>query len=273
MASGERVFGLLDIEPDVHDAPDAVELAHIEGRVRLENVWFEYVPGQPVLHDISFEVEPGRTLALVGHTGCGKTTIVSLLSRFYDVTRGRITIDGHDIRQLMQKSLHAQTGLILQENFLFNGTLMENLKYARPGMSDDEVMQICDWLGCHELFERLPQGYQTQVGERGENLSAGQRQLVSICRAMVADPRILMLDEATSSVDTQTELAIQHALEKLFKKRTCFIVAHRLSTVRRADMILVMDHGRIVERGSHEELLARGGLYAALHKQFMTVEP
>jgi ATP-binding cassette subfamily B protein len=273
MASGERVFGLLDIVPDIRDAPNAVDLPRIQGHVRFDHVSFEYVPGQPVLHDVSFEVQPGQTMALVGHTGCGKTTIVSLLNRFYDVKQGSITIDGHDLRSVTQQSLHSQTGIILQENFLFNGTLMENLKYARPDISDDEVKDVVRLLGCDELFEHLAQGYETQVGERGENLSAGQRQLVSICRAMVADPRLLMLDEATSSVDTQTELAIQHALEKLFEKRTCFIVAHRLSTVRRADQILVMDHGRVMERGTHEQLLAQGGLYAKLHKQFMTVEP
>jgi len=272
MASGERVFALLDIESKVRDAPDARELPRIDGHVRFDRVSFHYVEGQPVLKNVSFDVPAGTTLALVGHTGCGKTTIVSLLNRFYDVTGGAITIDGIDLRQVTQQSLHNQTGLILQENFLFDGTVMENLKYAKPDATDEHVYAICCQLGTHDIFSNLAHGYDTQVGERGENLSAGQRQLVSICRAMVADPRILMLDEATSSVDTQTELAIQYALEKLMERRTCFIVAHRLSTVRRAEQILVIEKGEIKERGTHDELLAHGGLYAALHKQFMKVE-
>lgn len=272
MASGERVFAMLDIDTKIQDAPEAKALPRIDGRVRFEHVHFHYVEGQSVLQDVDFEVPAGTTLALVGHTGCGKTTIVSLLNRFYDVTGGRITIDGYDLREITQQSLHNQTGLILQENFLFDGTVMENLKYAKPEAADEQVFHVCRQLGTHDLFGNLAHGYDTQVGERGENLSAGQRQLVSICRAMVADPRIVILDEATSSVDTQTELAIQYALEKLMERRTCFIVAHRLSTVRRADQILVMAKGEIKERGTHEELIAHGGLYAALHKQFMKVE-
>jgi len=269
MASGERVFALLDIQTRIQDAPDAVDLPRIDGHVRFDHVSFEYVPGQPVLKDISFEVPPGQTLALVGHTGCGKTTIISLLNRFYDVTAGSITIDGYDLRKITQQSLHNQTGLILQENFLFEGTVMQNLKYARPEVPDDDVIRTCQVLGCHEIFAALGHGYDTQVGERGENLSSGQRQLVSIARAMVANPRLLMLDEATSSVDTQTERAIQYALDRLVERRTCFIVAHRLSTVRKAHQILVIDHGRIIERGTHDELLALGGAYASLHAEFM----
>ena len=272
MASGERVFAMLDIDTKIQDAPDAVALPRIDGHVRFEHVQFHYVEGQPVLKDVDFEVPAGTTLALVGHTGCGKTTIVSLLNRFYDITGGRIAIDGYDLRSITQQSLHNQTGLILQENFLFDGTVMENLKYARPEAADEEVFHICRQLGTHDIFSNLAHGYDTQVGERGENLSAGQRQLVSISRAMAADPRIVMLDEATSSVDTQTELAIQYALEKLMERRTCFIVAHRLSTVRQAHQILVMEKGEIKERGTHESLIVHGGLYAALHKQFMKVE-
>jgi ABC-type multidrug transport system fused ATPase/permease subunit len=271
MASGERVFGLLDIAPRIHDAPEAVDLGRAAGHVSFDHVGFEYVPGRPVLHDISFEAPAATTVALVGHTGCGKTTIVSLLNRFYDVTTGAIRVDGHDVRQISQASLHCQTAVILQENFLFDGSVMDNLKYARPEVSDEQVMETTKLLGCHEIFEGLAQGYHTQVGERGEGLSAGQRQLVSIARAMIAEPRILVLDEATSSVDTRTELAIQYALERLLQRRTCFIVAHRLSTVRRADQIIVLDHGRIVERGKHGDLLARAGVYARLHKEFVTV--
>jgi ABC-type multidrug transport system fused ATPase/permease subunit len=269
MASGERVFALMDIQTRIQDAPDAVDLPRIDGRIRFDHVNFEYVPGQPVLKDISFEVQPGQTLALVGHTGCGKTTIVSLLNRFYDVTAGSITIDGHDLRKVTQQSLHNQTGLILQENFLFEGTVMQNLKYARPEIADEDVINTCRLLGCHEIFVALGHGYDTQVGERGENLSSGQRQLVSIARAMVADPRLLVLDEATSSVDTQTERAIQYALDRLVERRTCFVVAHRLSTVRKAHQILVIDRGRIVERGAHDQLVALGGAYAKLHAEFM----
>jgi ABC-type multidrug transport system fused ATPase/permease subunit len=272
MASGERLFALLDTETRINDAPDAVALPRIDGTVRFEHVDFEYVAGQPVLEDINFEVPSGSTVALVGHTGCGKTTIVSLLNRFYDVTGGAITLDGHDLREVTQQSLHDQTGLILQENFLFDGTVMQNLKYARPEATNDEVHRTCEQLGCHHIFEMLPHGYESQVGERGDNLSAGQRQLVSICRAMIANPRIVMLDEATSSVDTQTELAIQYAIERLMERRTCFIVAHRLSTVRRADQILVMSQGEIKERGTHDQLITLGGLYADLHEQFMKVE-
>ncbi len=272
MAAGERVFGLLDRQPQVGDAADAVDLGRIEGRIKFENVDFQYEKDTPVLKDISFEVAPGQTFALVGATGCGKTTIVSLLNRFYDVTGGRILVDGQDIRTVTAASLHSQTGLILQENFLFDGTVMDNIKHARPDTSDEDVETMCRTLGCHSIFERLVQGYRTQVGERGNNLSAGQRQLVSIARAMVASPRILMLDEATSSVDTRTELAIQYALERLIERRTSFVVAHRLSTVRRADQILVMDQGRIIERGAHAELVELGGKYAALHEEFMRVE-
>jgi len=272
MAAGERVFGLLERPSRIQDRPQAGELPRIEGRVRFDRVSFEYLPDTPVLEDISFEVQPATTVALVGPTGSGKTTIVSLVNRFYDVTAGSITIDGYDVRKVTQESLHNQTGLILQENFLFDGSVIENIKFARPETSDQEVVGLCEILGCHHIFQRLALGYQTQVGERGENLSAGQRQLVSIARAMVADPRILMLDEATSSVDTQTELAIQYALERLIERRTSFIVAHRLSTVRRADQILVLDRGRIVERGNHRQLLELGGVYATLHEEFMKIE-
>lgn len=272
MASGERVFSLLDATSQVRDKPDAIEPPKIRGDVKFENVSFEYLPGQRVLHDINFEVQAGQTIAFVGHTGCGKTTILSLLNRFYDVSEGRILIDGYDVRDLKQAEMQRQTGLILQENFLFNQTVMANLKYARPDASDEYVHNVCRQLGCDEIFSRLPQGYYTQVGERGDNLSAGQRQLVSICRAMVADPRILVMDEATSSVDTATEMAIQYALDRLFEQRTAFIVAHRLSTVRRADRILVMDAGRIIERGTHSQLVAMDGIYAKLHQQFMKVD-
>jgi len=270
MASGERVFALLDQKPSLEDAPDAVVLPRLRGHVVFDKVTFGYNPQLPVLHDISFEAQPGQMIALVGHTGCGKSSTISLLTRFYRPQKGRILIDGYDIQSVTDASLHKQMGLVLQTNFLFTGTVMENIRYVRPDASDEEVRQAARALGTHEAILQLQQGYQTQVGERGASMSLGQRQLICFTRAFLADPRLFMLDEATSAVDTETELLLQHSLEKLLAGRTTFVVAHRLSTIKKADCILVIDQGRIIERGTHGELLESKGKYAELYEQFVS---
>jgi ABC-type multidrug transport system fused ATPase/permease subunit len=271
-ASAERIFGLLDTEPQVKDRAGAEPMAAIRGHVVFESVWFRYdttPENQWVLRDVSFEAKPGETVALVGATGSGKTSIISLIMRFYEPQRGRIAIDGTDLFSATVESLHRQVGIVTQENFLFTGTVMENLKFGRPEASDDDVIEAAKTLGTHEMIMRFADGYQTKVSERGGNFSAGERQLLTFTRAMVARPRILILDEATSAVDTQTERTIQHALEQLFARRTCFVVAHRLSTVRNAHCIFVLSQGEIIERGTHDELLAKGGHYANLHAEFV----
>lgn len=273
-ASAERIFALLDTAPQVINKPGAAPLPSIRGHVVFDHVWFRYdtTPAETwVLKDIRFEARPGETVALVGHTGSGKTSIISLIARFYEPQRGRITIDGVDLQTATVESLHEQIGIVTQENFLFTGTVMENLKFGRPGATDEEVVAAARQLGTHEIIERFAEGYQTRVGERGGNFSAGERQLLSFTRAMVAQPRILILDEATSAVDARTEASIQRALEELFARRTSFVVAHRLSTVRHAHRILVLSHGEIVETGTHDQLLAKGGIYAGLHAEFVRV--
>jgi len=271
-ASAERIFQLVDTQPQVHNRAGAEPLPPIRGHLIFENVWFRYDTTPPdtwVLKDISFEAKPGETVALVGHTGSGKTSIISLIARFYEPQRGRILMDGLDLQSGTVESLHEQIGIVTQENFLFTGTVMENLKFGRPGASDDDVITAAKTLGTHDIIQRFADGYQTKVGERGGNFSAGERQLLTFTRAMVAQPRILILDEATSAVDARTERAIQRALEELFARRTCFVVAHRLSTVRHAHRIIVLSHGEIVEQGTHDELLARNSHYTKMHKEFV----
>ena len=265
IAGAERIFDLVDTKPEVTDAPGAIELPPIQGRVAFEYVHFAYKPEEPVLCDISLEAQPGQTVALVGPTGAGKTSIISLLMRFYDVDDGRITIDGYDIRDVTQASLRQQMGVVLQDTFLFSTSVMENIRYGRLDATDEEVMEAARLANAHDFIMRLPEGYETNIGERGSNLSQGQRQLVSIARAILCDPRILILDEATSSVDTRTELLIQAALDQLLHGRTSFVIAHRLSTIRNADQVLVLKGGEIVERGTHTSLMAARGEYYDLY--------
>ncbi|HVY31326.1 MAG TPA: ABC transporter ATP-binding protein [Polyangiaceae bacterium] len=270
MAGAERVFGLLDTEPEWRDAPGARELPPISGAVEFRGVSFGYEPERPVLHDLSFKVEAGQTVALVGFTGSGKSSIVNLVAKLYLANEGEILIDGHEIQSVSGHSLHRQIASVTQDNFLFAGSVLENIRLARPIATDEDVRAAARALDISDIIEDLPQGYQTEVGEKGSGLSLGQRQVVCFVRAMLADPRILILDEATSSVDTVTESRLQHALMKLLSGRTSFIVAHRLSTIRHADLVLVLDGGRIVERGNHRQLLALGGPYAQMYRQFVS---
>jgi ABC-type multidrug transport system fused ATPase/permease subunit len=265
VAALDKITDLLDEEPDVLDASGAVELAHIDGRVAFESVRFAYGRGPEVLHGIDLDVAAGTTVALVGHTGAGKSTIAKLLARFYDPTDGRLTIDGVDLREVSQGSLRRQLGIVPQEGFLFAGDVAENIAFGRPQATREEIESAARAVGADEFIERLEHGYETQLGERGSRLSLGQRQLVAFARALLADPRILILDEATSSVDIGTERKIERALRRLLHGRTAFIIAHRLSTIRDADLIVVLEHGKIVEQGTHDELLARNGLYQSLY--------
>jgi len=265
LAGAERIFAVLDAAPTVTDAPHALPLRDIRGAVAFEEVHFAYEPGKPVLQAINLDVAPGQTVALVGPTGAGKTTIISLLSRFYDVSGGSIRIDGADIRGVTQDSIREQLGIVLQDTFLFSGTVMENIRYGRLDASDGEVIEAAKLANADDFIHLLPRGYQTQVSEKGHNFSQGQRQLLAIARAILADPRILILDEATSSVDTRTEIHIQEALLRLLEGRTAFVIAHRLSTIRNADQVLVINDHRIIERGTHEQLLALGGFYQQLY--------
>lgn len=270
MAGGEQVLNVLDTPPDVQDAPDAIEMPPIRGRIEFRNVSFRYRPDAPeVLHDVNLTIEPGTRAALVGPTGAGKSTIANLAARFYEVTEGAVFIDGIDVRTVKQGSLRRQVGVVPQDSFLFAGTIAENIRFGRPEASDAEVEEAARMANAHDFIISLPDGYETLILENAANLSVGQRQLICIARAILVNPRILILDEATANIDTVSEALIQQALERLLQGRTAIIIAHRLSTIQNADVIYVIQDGRIVEQGRHEELLALGGVYRTLHeKQF-----
>ncbi len=268
MAAVQKIYTVLDTEPDMLDAPDAVDLTDVRGFVELRDVTFGYDPDKPVLHNVSLQIPAGKTVALVGATGAGKSTVIKLLARFYDPTDGSVLVDDHDLRQVTASSLREQLAVVPQEAFLFSGSVMDNIRFARPAAVEDEVKRVARIVGVHDFVEGLPDGYDTEVQEGGAALSTGQRQLISFARALLADPRILILDEATSSVDAESERRIERAMEVLFSGRTSIIVAHRLSTVRYADEILVIDAGRVVERGDHATLVAAGGRYAGLYRDW-----
>jgi len=264
-AALDKIVDVLDLEPEITDRPDALELPRVEGNVAFEDVRFGYGDGPEVLHGLTLDVPAGTTVALVGHTGAGKSTIAKLLARFYDPREGRITIDGHDLRDVTQASLRHQLGIVPQEGFLFAGTVRENIAFGRPDAPPEDVLRAAETIGAHDFVLRLEEGYETQLQERGTRLSLGQRQLVALARALLADPRILILDEATSSVDIGTERKIEGALRTLLAGRTAFVIAHRLSTIRDADLIVVLEHGQVVEQGTHDELMRARGLYTSLY--------
>lgn len=268
MAGAERLYRLLDTEPEWTDPPQALRPDNIRGHVEFRNVSFGYEPDRPVLHEICFEARPGEVVALVGHTGSGKSSIINLVCRFYLPQAGQVLIDGHDIRDIAGQSLHRRMGIVQQQNFLFSGTVAENIRFSKPEASDQDILDVLQKLDCQDLLLSMPEGLQTRVGEGGASVSSGQKQLICFARAMLADPAILVLDEATSSIDSATEARLQKALHLLLRGRTAFVVAHRLSTIRDADQVLVLNHGQIVERGTHAELLDQAGVYSGLYQRF-----
>jgi ABC-type multidrug transport system fused ATPase/permease subunit len=272
MASASRIFELIDVEPSIKDNPGAIATPPLKGEVKFDRVSFSYLPGAEVLHDISLTIHPGETVAIAGRTGAGKSSLTSLIARFYEVNEGAILLDGQDIRSLTQESLRRQIGIVPQEPFLFSGTVKDNIKYGRLDATDEEIVEAAKAAGVHNLISRMAQGYDTQVGERGGNLSAGQRQLICLARAILANPPIMILDEATSNVDTNTERIMQESLRRLAKGRTMIIIAHRLSTVTHADRIIIMENGRIAESGNHRELMAKKGIYYEMFETLSAVE-